>query len=70
MPVYKYKSFEDAQKALWCFEPDADYYKQLSELWNTADKLKPVVCHRGVYKFKNIDLANKHRMKWELGMLK
>ena len=70
MPVYKYKSFEDAQKALWCFKTDSNYYKQLSELWNTADMLTPVNCQRGVFKFKNIVNANKHRTKWELDMLK
>ncbi|MCP4130820.1 MAG: hypothetical protein GY754_07545 [bacterium] len=66
MPVYKYKSFEEAEKALWNFNPDEDYYKNASELWDMANKLSPVKCRRGIFKFRTIEEANKHRMEWEL----
>ena len=66
MPVYKYKTFEEAQQALWNFHPDKAYFKQLAELWDTASKLCPVSCPKGVFKYRNIDEANRQRQQWEI----
>jgi hypothetical protein len=66
MALYKYKSFEEAEKALWCFNPDEQYYKKVAELFNLAEKLYPLNCPRGIFKFKNIQEAQKHRDKWIL----
>ena len=66
MPIYKYKTFEEAQKALWNFHPDADYFKQVAELWDTADKLCPISYPRGIFKYRSINEANKQRKKWEI----
>ncbi len=66
MPVYKYKSFKEAEKALWNFNPDEAYYKRVADLWEFADKLNPIKYPRGVFKFRNIQEANKHREEIEL----
>jgi len=55
VPVCKYKTFEDAEKALWNLEPDENYYKNAAELWDIANKLYPVTYPRGIYKFHNIE---------------
>ncbi len=70
MPVYKYKSFEDAERALWNFHPDAAYYKKVAELWNFANKLHPITYPRGVFKFRTLEEANEQRNKWELEFAK
>ncbi|OQX95511.1 hypothetical protein B6I21_05030 [candidate division KSB1 bacterium 4572_119] len=65
MPVYKYKSFEEAEKALWNFNPDEAYIDRVAELWDFADELNPIKYPRGVFKFKTIQEANKHREEIE-----
>ncbi|MDM8524721.1 hypothetical protein QUF80_15240 [Desulfococcaceae bacterium HSG8] len=66
LPVYKYKSFEDAEKALWNFYPDENYFRQVMELRDMANKLCSVSYPRGVFKYKTIEAANKQREEWEL----
>lgn len=64
--MYKYKTFEQAERALWNFHPDAAYYQQVAELWAFANKLQPITYPRGGFKFRTIEAANQHREKFEL----
>ena len=41
MPIYKYKTFDGAERALWNFHPDEAYYKQVAALWRFANQLSP-----------------------------
>ncbi len=66
MPIYKYRTFEEAEKALWNFHPDEVYFTKVAELWNYANKLSPIIYPKGIFKFKNIKEANKQREKFEL----
>ena len=66
MPIYKYRTFEEAEKALWNFHPDESYFTKVAELWNFANKLSPIIYPEGIFKFKNIKEANKQREKFEL----
>jgi len=70
MPVYKYKTFEEAERALWNFHPDEAYFKRVAELWDFADKLCPIRCPQGVFKFRSIEEANEQRDEWELAHAK
>jgi len=70
MPVFKYKTFEKARKALWNFHPNAAYFKQVAELWDIADKLSPISYPKGVFKYKSINEANKQRKNWEMDYAK
>ena len=70
MPIYKYKTFKEAERALWNFHPDEAYYEKVAELWNFANKLSPIIYPKGIFKFKNIEEANKHREKFELDYAK
>lgn len=70
MPVFKYKTFEEAERALWNFSPDEDYLRRVAELWKFANKLSSIVYPKGIFKFRTIDEANKHREKWELTFAK
>ena len=47
MPVYKYKTFEEAERALWNFHPDEAYFRKVADLWNFANKLLPVSYSKG-----------------------
>ncbi|MFH0975663.1 MAG: hypothetical protein V1874_07750 [Spirochaetota bacterium] len=58
MPIYKYKSFEDARRALWTYNPDAVYFKRIARLFEIGFRLSPPVCKRGVFPFHSIEEAN------------
>jgi hypothetical protein len=62
MPLYKYKSFEDARHALWNYNPGIEYYKRVARLFNLAFNLSPPRNKKGVFPFRNISEANTSRM--------
>ena len=70
MPIYKYKTYEEAERALWNFHPDEAYFRKVAELWDFADKLSPITYPKGVFKYRNIEEANKHREALELSYAK
>jgi len=70
MPVYKFKTFEEAERALWNFYPDEAYYEHLKELWDFADRLNPIEYPKGIFKFKSLKEANEQREKWEIAYAK
>jgi hypothetical protein len=70
MPVDKFKNFEDAEKALWNFNPDGAYFKRVAELWAFADQLNPIVYPKGIFKFKNLEEANRQRYELALAHAK
>jgi hypothetical protein len=70
MPVQKFKTFEDAEKALLNAHPDDAYFARVAELWNFADQLNRISYPRGIFKFKTIEEANKHREQLELAHIR
>ena len=39
MPVIKYRSFEEAQKAMWCFWPTEEYYQKLADFFEFSNQI-------------------------------
>jgi len=70
MPIHKYKTFEDAEKALWNFNPDEKYYEGVAELWKFANELNPISYPKGIFKFRSIEEANRHRESIEIAHAK
>lgn len=70
MPVQKFKTFEDAERALLKIDPDEAYYDRAAELWDFADRLNPISYPRGIFKFRTIEEANRHREEFELSHAK
>jgi hypothetical protein len=66
MPIKKFKTFEEAELALMNFNPDDKYLARVGELWEFANKLNPISYPKGIFKFKTIEEANKHREEIEL----
>ena len=70
MPVYKYRTFEEAERALWNFSPDEAYFKRVAQLWAFADQLNSIIYPSGIFKFHTLEEANKHRYELELAHAK
>ena len=66
MPIYKYRTFEEADQALWNFDPDLDFFKEINELFSMSEKLNPRNCLQGLWKFRTIKDANQQRLETEL----
>jgi hypothetical protein len=66
MSIQKFKTFEEAEKALWCKEPDENYYKRINNLFELAYRLNPPNYPRGIFKYKTLEEANKQKEEWIL----
>ncbi len=66
MPVYRFKTHEDAQRTLWREPGDPHIGPTLRAIWSLSSALTgDWVPPRGVYKFHSIEEANAHRNAWE-----
>ena len=65
MVVQKFRSFQEAKEALWCFKPDIDYYQSVKEFWKTTARLRPLKKYpHGISKYKSFAEAEKEMEKW------
>ncbi|NCO84407.1 MAG: hypothetical protein COZ31_11815 [Nitrospirae bacterium CG_4_10_14_3_um_filter_44_29] len=65
MPVLKYKTFEDAEKNLWNFAADDNYFKMVLSLNSTMFKQTIVRDFpHGVHKYKFLKDAQKEMENW------
>jgi hypothetical protein len=60
MGLKKFKSFEEARRDQWTFEPDQLYYQRIRKFYQFAAKLSPPVCKAGFIKFRDITEAQQH----------
>lgn len=60
MPVLKYRTFEDAEKSLWNFRPDDNYFRMVLSLNSTMFK-KAIVRDfpHGVHRHNSLKKAKK-----------
>lgn len=66
MPVWKFRSFEEAERARWLPTADARLARRLRSLWRTSWEMAGrFSLPRGVFKFHSIEEANAHREAWE-----
>ena len=59
MGVTKFRTFEDAEQALWNVAPDTDYYKRVRAMFEFAEKLRPHNFQPGITKYRSIEDKNR-----------
>ncbi len=69
MATYRYKSFEEAERALWNFHPGNDYYQNIKNLFELATRLHKPKHPHGIFKYSTLEEANHQRFEWDLGHL-
>jgi hypothetical protein len=62
--IQKFRTFEEADKALFCFKPDDHYYERVALLWDFVDWLCPREYPRGVFRYVSIEEANEQAEEW------
>lgn len=66
MPVFRFKTHEDAQRALWREPGDPQIGPTIQALLSlSAALVGDFVPPRGVFRFRSIEEANHHREAWE-----
>lgn len=64
MPVQRFRTYEDARRALWCDHDDPALYRRIARLWAGGARLALLRIPRGIRKFRSIEEANQEREKW------
>jgi hypothetical protein len=68
MPVIRYKSFEQAQEALWHYQTGGEYYRQIANLFDFYDKLNSRAYPSGIFKYKNIEAFDRQKAAWMIDL--
>ena len=62
--IQKFSTFEEAEQALYCFEPDKEYFERVARLWDFVDWVCPREYARGIFRYRSIKEANEQAEKW------
>jgi hypothetical protein len=62
--IKKFRSFEEADDALHCFELDQEYFERIAQLWYFVDRLCPRDYARGIFRYRSIEEANRQAEEW------
>jgi hypothetical protein len=65
MPIQKFKTFQEAEEALWVAHPDNKYYESIGIYLEFIHSISYPPCPAGIHKFKTIEEANRHREDYE-----
>jgi hypothetical protein len=64
MPIQRFRTHDDARRALWCDREDPDLHRRIARLWAAGARLVPLRIPRGLRKFRSIEEANREREEW------
>ncbi len=64
MPLQRFRSHEEARRALWMDATDPALPGRIRRLWERSRRLAPLEIPRGLRKFRSIEEANAEREAW------
>ena len=64
MPIRRFRTHDDARRALWCDSDDPTLHRRIARLWSAARRLAAPRIPRGLRKFRSIAEANEEREQW------
>lgn len=64
MPVYRFKTFDDAARALWTTSTDPALPGRLRRLWAFSARLVRRRVPPGVRRYRSIEEAQRERASW------
>ena len=62
MKIQKFRTFEEAERALWNLRPDEKYYEKMIAFYDLFTKLSEFSYPKGIFKFKTLEEAEEHKM--------
>ena len=62
--IQKFRTFQEADEALHCFEPNQEYFERVARLWDFVDWLCPRDYPRGIFRYGSIEEANEQSEEW------
>jgi hypothetical protein len=65
MPVQKFRTWDDARRALWCDPDDPTHLRRMAQLLRFSARLHPRSYPPGVYKYRSLEDAQRDRDAWE-----
>ncbi len=54
MGVTKFSTFEEAEQALWNFQPASDYFEKIRNLFEMKERLSPTSPEPEIIKYRSI----------------
>jgi hypothetical protein len=66
MGLQRFRSFEDARRALWVQPGDPQLATRIRRLWAFSARLAPGAAPRGLRLFRTLEEAQAERADWEL----
>ncbi|MBM2814335.1 MAG: hypothetical protein HW421_1097 [Ignavibacteria bacterium] len=63
MSLQKFKTIEEAREALYCFEPDEEYFERVRKFFELASKLVINREEPGIHKFRSFQEFNEYKEK-------
>ncbi len=64
MPVQRFRSFDDARRALWIAPGDPALVARIRSVWRFSARLADRRIPRGLRRFRRIEDANAERERW------
>lgn len=66
MPIWRFRTFEEAERALWVEPGDPAILRRMNAVWSMAQPILAVAPPpRGIRKFRSIEEAQADRDAWD-----
>ena len=65
MPVYKFRSVEEAESLKWLSPDDPALWQAMRAVWRRGHRVAPWKLQPRLYRFRDMAEANAQRLEWD-----